>query len=428
MSERFTVVASVGTYHHAFDRLAGWLDGWFDPARDVLIFQHGATRPIDGAINHDMVAAPDLLQLYRQADVIVLQGGAGGLMDARTAGRIPIVVPRIPVDNEVVDDHQVRLARRLATMGLIHLAETADELQGLLEAARSGDLPTHVSVIGAPEGPSQALSRLDSIELSQPLRPGGPARRTLKHLSEQPLALVSRRSLAALLGAIIAVGLSGVAAVNALVATVTAALLTGAVLLNVAAAERARSYWPTGVLLGVGGGLLGLLMSAQLFSATTLRSWAMAFLGGVLATFAVTLVHRWRLRHAGVIVVGAERDVDQVVLRWDDSLVQVRDTVVWSDDLDDRVPSAVVARTVELVARHRALRVVFAPSCDLDDPAVRSLAVYLEQRSVECVSLSDDTSLFAAMRPVQVGRNEAIEFRLLKAGGPLRSGSVRRSA
>ena len=47
--------------------------------------------------NHEVLSHKELLEHYRAADAIVLQGGAGGVMDARKVGRIPIVVPRIPV-------------------------------------------------------------------------------------------------------------------------------------------------------------------------------------------------------------------------------------------------------------------------------------------------------------------------------------------
>ena len=86
--------------------------------------------------NHEMLSPKELLEHYSSADAIVLQGGAGGVMDARKVGRIPIVVPRIPVDHEVVDNHQVVLCRRLADLGLVHVAESADELARLLDGVR----------------------------------------------------------------------------------------------------------------------------------------------------------------------------------------------------------------------------------------------------------------------------------------------------
>nr|AIA88417.1 CAZy families GT1 protein [uncultured Rothia sp.] len=96
-------MASVGTYHHPFDRFVDWLEPWTGERGAQVVFQHGSTRPIEGATNLTMMAPDELLEHYRRADVVVLQGGAGGVMDARRAGRIPIVVPRVPVGHEVVD-------------------------------------------------------------------------------------------------------------------------------------------------------------------------------------------------------------------------------------------------------------------------------------------------------------------------------------
>lgn len=171
MSAPFTVVVSVGTYHRPFERLAGWLERWLATTDAQLHFQHGATRPVPGAHNHRMLELPELLELYASADVVVLQGGAGGVMDARRAGRVPVVVPRVPVDREVVDDHQVELARRLAALGLVHLAETERSLADLLEGVRRGAVRTRCTR----HRPSDGVAR--AVELLATPPPPGPRHR-----------------------------------------------------------------------------------------------------------------------------------------------------------------------------------------------------------------------------------------------------------
>lgn len=160
MSTPFTVVASVGTYHRPFERLAGWLERWLVTTDANLHFQHGATRPVQGARNHRMLELPELLELYARADAVVLQGGAGGVMDARRAGRVPVVVPRVPVDREVVDDHQVELARRLATLGLVHLAESERDLVHLLDGVRHGTVRTRSACHRPSDGVARAVELL----------------------------------------------------------------------------------------------------------------------------------------------------------------------------------------------------------------------------------------------------------------------------
>ena len=138
-----TIVVSMGTYFHPFDRLLEWIEPWAEAHPHVLfVVQHGPGRPLAGAVNHEFVAYDYLLELFTDADVVVLQGGAGGVMDARELGRIPIVVPRRPVDDEVVDDHQLIFTGKAAELGLVHCADSRDELWALLDGALDGTVST----------------------------------------------------------------------------------------------------------------------------------------------------------------------------------------------------------------------------------------------------------------------------------------------
>ena len=83
-------------------------------------------------------------------------------MDARKAGRIPIVVPRIPIGQEVVDDHQVILCRRLADLGVVHVAESAEDLARLLDGTRSGTVSSRLSKRRSTPGVREAVRLLAS--------------------------------------------------------------------------------------------------------------------------------------------------------------------------------------------------------------------------------------------------------------------------
>ena len=197
VSDVFTVVASVGTYHHPFDRFVEWLEPWTMRNRAQVVFQHGSTRPMRGSENHEMLSPKELLEQYRAADAIVLQGGAGGVMDARKAGRIPIVVPRIPIGQEVVDDHQVILCRRLADLGVVHVAESAEDLARLLDGTRSGTVSSRLSKRRSTPGVREAVRLLASghdptayrIERGEVrLRPRLRRRTSVQHTSAAPRA------------------------------------------------------------------------------------------------------------------------------------------------------------------------------------------------------------------------------------------------
>lgn len=130
------VVVSAGTYHLPFDRLSAWIESWLQDNDGVrVVVQHGPSAPVAGAENVEILPYPALLELCREADAVVLQGGAGGVMDMRALGVVPIVVPRVPGGGEVVDDHQLVFSAEMESLGVIRRALTADALSVLLAEA-----------------------------------------------------------------------------------------------------------------------------------------------------------------------------------------------------------------------------------------------------------------------------------------------------
>ena len=100
-----------------------------------MVVQHGTSRVPVGAQARDLVSQAELRDLMSDSDVVVLQGGPGGIIDSLVCGRRPIVVPRRSDLGEHVDDHQVAFARHMAQLGEVVLAEHSSELVAQLEAA-----------------------------------------------------------------------------------------------------------------------------------------------------------------------------------------------------------------------------------------------------------------------------------------------------
>jgi UDP-N-acetylglucosamine transferase subunit ALG13 len=152
-------VVTVGTDHHRFDRLMDWLERWdaSRPGAIRWIVQHGSTRPLAGADGFGIKPREELLELLRAADVVVTQGGPGGIMDSRECGTVPIVVPRLARLDEVVDDHQVAFTRQLAGRGLVVAAESEAELHAALDRA-VGD-PASLAVGDHVSDVSQTVAR-----------------------------------------------------------------------------------------------------------------------------------------------------------------------------------------------------------------------------------------------------------------------------
>lgn len=170
------VLASAGTYHLPFPRFSDWLETWYVDRPEVdLVVQHGPSRPVHGAENHDILDYAELLEMCRRADVVVLQGGAGGIMDMRSLGIVPIVVPRIPdpdagaTEREVVDDHQLVFTAEMARLGLLHRAVDRDEFFDLLDSALDGRLPLTAQSQVATPGAAAVGTLVDAGVRPRPL-------------------------------------------------------------------------------------------------------------------------------------------------------------------------------------------------------------------------------------------------------------------
>jgi UDP-N-acetylglucosamine transferase subunit ALG13 len=68
----------------------------------------------------------------RQSRVVVTHGGVGSMLDAIKASRPVIVIPRMAIPSEVVNDHQVELATALAQRNLITLVYDPESLERAL--------------------------------------------------------------------------------------------------------------------------------------------------------------------------------------------------------------------------------------------------------------------------------------------------------
>jgi UDP-N-acetylglucosamine transferase subunit ALG13 len=130
------VFVSVGTDHHPFDRLVGWVDAWL-PDGVQCVVQHGTSAPPRRAEGVAYLDHGALTALLEEAAVVVSHGGPTTITESRRHGRRPIVVPRSPALGEHVDDHQQRFCARMAAKGLISTAADEDVFRALLDRALS---------------------------------------------------------------------------------------------------------------------------------------------------------------------------------------------------------------------------------------------------------------------------------------------------
>jgi len=157
------VVVTVGTDHHPFDRLIGWVNDCLArrPEDSAEFFVQSGTASVTPACPWSRFLGTDQLgALLDEAEVIVCHGGPASIASAWARGQVPIVVPRLRRLGEHVDDHQLDFCVQVAEVGRIRLAQTAAAFAEYLdEAARDirrfrcsplpGDVDTAVARFGA---------------------------------------------------------------------------------------------------------------------------------------------------------------------------------------------------------------------------------------------------------------------------------------
>lgn len=131
----YKIVVSVGTDHHLFDRLIDWVDHWMEKQDEApsCFVQHGASRTPKYGTAKDRLPREDLLDIYRGAELVVVQGGPGSILDAREIGAVPLAVPRAPWLKEVVDGHQIEFTKVMAKHGNAHFVDNEEHLHQMMD-------------------------------------------------------------------------------------------------------------------------------------------------------------------------------------------------------------------------------------------------------------------------------------------------------
>jgi len=127
---------SVGNATQPFTRL---LDGIVAIARELPqpVFVQSGSTPFHSADcqGTPWLAMADFESRVSESDLLILHAGAGSVIHAIRAGRVPVVMPRLASHGEHVDDHQVEFARELERAGRIVVAAEPTDLMRAVQAA-----------------------------------------------------------------------------------------------------------------------------------------------------------------------------------------------------------------------------------------------------------------------------------------------------
>lgn len=161
--QRDPILVVVGTDVHPFERLLDWA-GRYAAEHDVpCVMQFGSSSPRELPGSAAFFDHATLGERLRQASVVVCHGGPATITEARSAGHVPIVVPRDPTLGEHVDDHQQRFAARMGAAGMVELCRTEEAFRQALDAALAD--PERLRISGSEAGAAavQAAQRVGEI-------------------------------------------------------------------------------------------------------------------------------------------------------------------------------------------------------------------------------------------------------------------------
>ncbi len=113
-----------------FDRLIGWVDDWAEAeGRDDVVAQIGPSEFAPCRLEVvPFMTPPEFRARVDAAHLVIAHAGMGSIIEVLQTGKPLVVVPRYGDRGETRNDHQVVSARRLSQEGLIHMAETPEEL------------------------------------------------------------------------------------------------------------------------------------------------------------------------------------------------------------------------------------------------------------------------------------------------------------
>jgi len=152
-----TTFVSVGNATQSFSRLIDAVLNIAPQLPQPVVVQHGNTICQGvGCVAQTFMEMEEFGQFVAQAELLILHAGAGSVIHAIQAGKIPVVMPRFAKYGELVDDHQLEFARALAEMGKVVLAKEPDDLiDAVAEALKrqrsiraSHETPRMVGLIG----------------------------------------------------------------------------------------------------------------------------------------------------------------------------------------------------------------------------------------------------------------------------------------
>ena len=138
------ILVSVGMNQYRFDRLLKKMDEIAPSLGEEVFMQTGFTE-FEGKNTQCVQYLKDeeMAELYDRCSLLVCHAGVGTIINGMKRNVPVIVVPRRAMYNEVVNDHQLMIARKVVGMGRGLAVLDVDELPERIKEARGMTFPPY---------------------------------------------------------------------------------------------------------------------------------------------------------------------------------------------------------------------------------------------------------------------------------------------
>ncbi len=158
---------SLGNALQPFARLLDGVSRLANQLPGPVMVQHGHTPFHDATCQAvPFLGMHEFIEYIHNADLLIMHAGAGSIMHAVEAGKVPVVMPRRAAFGEHVNDHQVEFAQALAEAGKVVMANTPDDLARAVEEAMARQKHAQVKHGSAGEGSMPSLTLMVERVLS----------------------------------------------------------------------------------------------------------------------------------------------------------------------------------------------------------------------------------------------------------------------
>jgi len=130
------IFVTVGLHYQGFDRLIMKMDVLAGMINEEVVMQIGSTsyKPKNAKYFDFVDDDEDILQLFKEARVIISHAGAGTLLNALNFRKPVIAVPRQKTFGEHVDDQQLELTKVLSENGQVIPVYDIETLESALRS------------------------------------------------------------------------------------------------------------------------------------------------------------------------------------------------------------------------------------------------------------------------------------------------------